>query len=351
MKVGFFSYSLSGVGPRVRAQRIIEQLADDPRHDVVVVTGVDEEFAVTGAEIHNILSVRSLLSPTTFLRVRQIFSEVDVVHVPVNFHQLLYVWLSGVRPIVAGPGIQHDDRFRLAVKRMGIKKMIETHEFVSYLWNISGVDSTYVYPSVDTGRFSVYDADRREQIRDRLQIPRSAKVVLFVGTLSEFKGAPLVSELAKELSDNEIQTVVVGAGPLSATFENRRDLNYQGFVQNAELPDYYNIADVTIVPSESESFSIVSLESIACGTPVITTASEESAMARIFKDRQTYIWSDRTVSALFDSVSALLFDEEDYKTQVDRGFRTIEELGLTLDDSYEKFLDVYENVASQQRRG
>jgi phosphatidyl-myo-inositol dimannoside synthase len=42
-----------------------------------------------------------------------------------------------------------------------------------------------------------------------------------------------------------------------------------GFIPNEELVDYYNIADVYIMPSKKDGFGIVFLESLACGTPVI----------------------------------------------------------------------------------
>ncbi len=38
------------------------------------------------------------------------------------------------------------------------------------------------------------------------------------------------------------------------------------------LPDWYRAADVTVVPSYSESFGLVAIESQACGTPVVAAA-------------------------------------------------------------------------------
>ena len=38
------------------------------------------------------------------------------------------------------------------------------------------------------------------------------------------------------------------------------------------LPDWYRAADVTVVPSYSESFGLVAIESQACGTPVVAAS-------------------------------------------------------------------------------
>src|SRR5690606_19614022 len=38
-----------------------------------------------------------------------------------------------------------------------------------------------------------------------------------------------------------------------------------------ELADWYRAADVTVVPSHSESFGLVAIESQACGTPVVAS--------------------------------------------------------------------------------
>ena len=43
-------------------------------------------------------------------------------------------------------------------------------------------------------------------------------------------------------------------------------------VPQAELPDWYRAADVTVVPSYSESFGLVAIESQSCGTPVVAAS-------------------------------------------------------------------------------
>ncbi len=49
---------------------------------------------------------------------------------------------------------------------------------------------------------------------------------------------------------------------------------FPGFVPDERLPDYYRLADVTVLPSinSGEAFGLVLLESLACATPVIASS-------------------------------------------------------------------------------
>lgn len=98
-------------------------------------------------------------------------------------------------------------------------------------------------------------------------------VVLFVGRLVEEKGILVLLEAAKKWNKN-ITLVIIGTGPLEKRIKNYelriKNIKYIGKVENEKLPQFYNAADVTIVPSiHEEGFGRVILESLACGTPVI----------------------------------------------------------------------------------
>ena len=107
------------------------------------------------------------------------------------------------------------------------------------------------------------------------------QVVLFVGRLEPLKAVDVLLKSVALLEQGEkIQVVIVGGDP-SETLELERikalarDLNmidsvsFKGSVEHRELPIYYNAADVFVLPSYYESFGLVALESMACGTPVI----------------------------------------------------------------------------------
>jgi glycosyltransferase involved in cell wall biosynthesis len=348
MKIGFFCYSLSGAGPRVRARNLISALADRMSNRPVLVTRKKSSFTDTDVEVNRILSRRSLLNPKVIFQIKKSFKDCDVIHVPVNFYQLAYAAAIGLSPRVAGAGIQHERRFRVLTRLIGVEMMIETHELSSQLWSNSGVESEYIYPAVDTDLFSPTPSDQTQNLRSRLGIHPDDDVLLFVGKLKPLKGAELMHDVAHQFSDEDVTTVVVGDGEQRQLFENCNKVVFEGFVKNEKLPEYYRTADITIVPSQYESFSIVSLESIASGTPVITTTGESCDMYRIFNERGTYIWTDRSVAGITQAVENLLNNTNKYQEQVNTGFQTISKLDLSTKNAVENYIQIYESVYSSQ---
>ena len=110
---------------------------------------------------------------------------------------------------------------------------------------------------------------------------REHKVILTVARLYRremYKGYDKVIQ-ALPLIKKEIQKVryvIVGKGSdmnrlkqLAETHHCSDNLIMPGYVSDEELVDYYNGADVFIMPSKGEGFGIVFLEALSCGVPVI----------------------------------------------------------------------------------
>jgi glycosyltransferase involved in cell wall biosynthesis len=56
-------------------------------------------------------------------------------------------------------------------------------------------------------------------------------------------------------------------------------LRFAGYVEEAEIPLWYNAADLFVYPSEYEGFGLPALEALACGTPVVT--SDRSSLPEV----------------------------------------------------------------------
>jgi len=140
-------------------------------------------------------------------------------------------------------------------------------------------------------------------IRRHLAFHADDLIVLYVGRYTPIKGLDRLFKIFRYLTHlPHLRLVMVGGdGEHSPMFrqlqsmakalhiENR--LVFAGRVDQETLPEYYSAADVLAVPSYYESFGLVALEALACGTPVVTTLV--GAMEEIVKDGVTgYVAKD-----------------------------------------------------------
>jgi glycosyltransferase involved in cell wall biosynthesis len=89
-------------------------------------------------------------------------------------------------------------------------------------------------------------------------------VFLYVGRVSYEKN--LEAFLRLDLPGSKL---VYGVGPLEAKLKPRYpQVHWRGVVPRAELPAVYCAADAFVFPSRSDTFGLVMLEAMACGTPV-----------------------------------------------------------------------------------
>ncbi len=123
-----------------------------------------------------------------------------------------------------------------------------------------------VHNGIDVSTFS-----RRytKALKDSLGLTNEY-VVLSVGAdlLSERKGGRWVLELAARHPDAGIAFVMVGVDQVPKQIPGNVRMIPRIFDQRV-LAEYYSLADVLLLTSSKETFSMVSAESLACGTPVI----------------------------------------------------------------------------------
>jgi putative colanic acid biosynthesis glycosyltransferase len=98
----------------------------------------------------------------------------------------------------------------------------------------------------------------------------------------DVKGGRYIVELASRLKDDNVKIIVVGSRDLVMSLPDNI-INAGNITDQKELAAYYSMADLTVITSKRETFSMVCAESLACGTPVIgfkAGAPEEIALPK-----------------------------------------------------------------------
>lgn len=146
----------------------------------------------------------------------------------------------------------------------------------------AGEDKIRIIPNgVDTARFRPFD---RIAARQKIGLPANATVLLSVGGLVERKGYHRVIEILPRLKQSfkDLVYVIVGGSSVEGDFSRQLDtlvgnlglqeaVRFEGTRSPDELPLYYSAADLFVLATSNEGWANVFLESMGCGTPVVTT--------------------------------------------------------------------------------
>jgi len=148
---------------------------------------------------------------------------------------------------------------------------------------------------------------------------------LFVGRLDESKGIFYLLDAFKEFCKKErsYKLIFVGDGPLSGYIKKyaanhglENFLELKGIIKNKELPYYFQKSILTISPSITvrrwvEQVGMVNIQSMACGTPVLSTIS--GAIPEYVPKQAGILVKERDSVALKEAMDVLVNDKEKLK--------------------------------------
>lgn len=127
---------------------------------------------------------------------------------------------------------------------------------------------TVVMNGLDTDIFHIYDTEsikKKYRITDEKIIFYAAPY--FTDSPNYIKGGNYIIDLAKRLKDENVRIFV--AGEYDSGLKVPENIVLLGKIENQhELAEFYSMADVTVITSKKETFSMICAESLCCGTPV-----------------------------------------------------------------------------------
>ncbi|MBN8582261.1 MAG: glycosyltransferase [Anaerolineae bacterium] len=197
-----------------------------------------------------------------------------------------------------------------------------------FLYRADSNKMVVIPPGVDVSHFYPISADEAKQF---IGLKREDRMILFVGRIEPLKGVDTLIramsclDLSLTSRKNPVHLAIIGGEPDAAPQDMSDEMTrlqamcdelcmgsmviFLGKRAQDTLPYYYSAAEVLVMPSLYESFGMVALEAMACGTPVI--ASEVGGLGYLVQDGLTgYTVPDSDAGALCEKLTSLLGDNE-----------------------------------------
>jgi D-inositol-3-phosphate glycosyltransferase len=231
-----------------------------------------------------------------------------------------------------------------------------------FLYRANDRKLVVIPPGVDVSHFYPIPSDEAKMY---VGLKPEDRMVLFVGRIEPLKGVDTLIQAMSCLQLNEqrpVHLAIIGGDPAASPEEMSAEMArlqklcddlavgqtvvFLGKRDQDKLPYYYSAATLVVMPSHYESFGMVALEAMACGTPVI--ASEVGGLAYLVKDGETgFTIPDGEPEELCEKISWLLNDPHLQQTMSQRAVEYAQ------DYAWEKIaaqiVEVYKSLLSEKQ--
>jgi D-inositol-3-phosphate glycosyltransferase len=197
---------------------------------------------------------------------------------------------------------------------------------LQWLYQADAGKIVIIPPGVDPCRFYPIPDDEAKAF---IGIPVESQMLLFVGRIEPLKGVDTLIEAMAILRDqgflekhpfwlsviggdangveNSLSSEMARLQEMRENYQMTEQVTFLGKKSQDTLPYYYSAAEAVVVPSFYESFGMVALEAMACGTPVV--ASQVGGLAFLVQDGETgFTVPADDPSALAEKLTILLGD-------------------------------------------
>ncbi|MFN8428009.1 MAG: glycosyltransferase [Anaerolineales bacterium] len=229
-----------------------------------------------------------------------------------------------------------------------------------FLYKADASKMVVIPPGVNVSRFYPIPSDEAKMY---IGLKPEDRMILFVGRIEPLKGVDTLLEAMSCLQMKESRPVhlaIIGGDPSASpemmNVEMARLKNlcevlgldqsvvFLGVRDQDKLSYYYSAAEVVVMPSHYESFGMVALEAMACGTPVI--ASEVGGLAYLVRDGETgFTIPAEEPETLCEKLSWLLNDRELHDSMSKRAVEYAQDYAW--EKIAKQIVDVYEGLMKE----
>lgn len=287
-----------------------------------------------------------LINPSIIRELR--FNEYDALWIHgyahlTNWLAFFGAWITGTPIILRGEShlLNHRSALRKLCKRIVLGLLFKSAGCFLTIGSLNaeyyryyGVPDEKMFPCpycVDNTFFSKKRAElseKRESLKEKLGIAPATPVILYASKMIPRKRAIDLLRAYGKISDNVRKALVlVGDGPDRQNLEryaveyNLKNVFFAGFKNQTELPEYFAIADVFVLPSTDEPWGLIINEALNFGLPVVTTDQVGAAPDLLRHEENGFIYQVGNIDELAGYLSRLL---ESAELRMNMGKRSLE---------------------------
>lgn len=342
MKVGLFTDQfypyISGV---VTSIKMLYEGLSELGHEVYIFSSIDEEKVASCEELKNfnfinlpgkpypfkdLKDYRYIKKPKKLLRVIEPY-HLDIIHVHTEFNSAKIARVIGKAlgiPIVHTLHTLYEDYLRYvspffdkhfhnimfrtlakmfvrSISRASTIEIVPTKKVLSLSKRYYMEGDIRVIPTgIELDRFSPerYSQEEKDALKEKLGIPKNAFVFGYIGRTSAEKGIDIIIRAFSRLKERKNSVLlIVGGGPQLESLKNlaeyhniMEDTIFTGFIENDHIPIYYQICDIFVNASKSETQGLTYIESLASALPLLV--QKDDCIEDVIEDYYNGIYFD-----------------------------------------------------------
>jgi glycosyltransferase involved in cell wall biosynthesis len=245
-------------------------LAARRRYDLVIISGM-KTIPLAAVPVCRLLGKKSIIRIESPFEIAEPIAAESLA----TMGSLVGRWISRTLMIAQQMALRHADRVVAISAEIALR-----------LRDLSYPEACIarIPNAIDLTQFTPVPARERQLLRNRLGFPENRTIMLYVGRLSRAKGVMMLMQTLPEVLalHPDLYLVLVGSGRESwddceqeviahvQTHQLDADVALVG--HSDRVSEYLQAADLFVSPSDYEGFGLTTVEALACGLPVITTA-------------------------------------------------------------------------------
>ena len=191
-----------------------------------------------------------------------------------------------------------------------------------------------------------------DYLRKKIGLPKKP-IVLYTGRINQEKNVDvLVKAISYVRKEIDAHFLICGSGgmkkeiiKLTEDLQVSKNVTFIDFLDWDDYPNIYSLADVFVMPAESELQSIVTIEAIASGLPVVVV--NKGAVPELASNNNGFVFKPKNSEEMAQNIVKILSDKKLQKAMSKQSIHLSKKHSLTyIASQYEK---VYENVCTQDK--